>query len=72
VSSSPDPITVAAVAALGAVVAAQVAGMVALWAQQHKLRGKYDRLWLYTRQLVDDIYRGVGPPPRQPPDDLFE
>src|SRR6218665_2348290 len=28
-------------------------------------------LYLWNRQLVDHIYRGIGPPPPQPPPGLF-
>lgn len=30
------------------------------------------RLWFYTRQLIDHIYRGHPAPPPPPPEDLFE
>lgn len=30
------------------------------------------RLWLWNRSLVDHIYKGLGPPPPEPPADLFE
>ena len=29
------------------------------------------RLWLWNRALVDHIYKGLGPPPPEPPADLF-
>lgn len=29
------------------------------------------RLWQWNRQLVDHIYKGLGPPPPHPPDNLF-
>lgn len=30
------------------------------------------RLWLWNRSLVDHIYKGLGPPPPEPPAALFE
>jgi hypothetical protein len=28
--------------------------------------------WMYTRSLLDHIYRGLGPPPPEPPEGLFD
>ncbi|ADB09265.1 Uncharacterised protein [Bifidobacterium dentium] len=30
------------------------------------------KLWQWNRQLVDHIYKNLGPPPPRPPDDLFK
>lgn len=30
------------------------------------------RLWQWNRSLVDHIYKGLGPPPPEPPEDLFK
>ncbi|PWG65040.1 hypothetical protein [Bifidobacterium callitrichidarum] len=30
------------------------------------------RLWQWNRSLIDHIYKGLGPPPPEPPDDLFQ
>ena len=30
------------------------------------------RLWQWNRALVDHIYKGLGPPPPSPPEDLFK
>lgn len=64
-------IAVVAVTALGVVMAAIVAAMVALTAHVARQTARMHRLWLYTRQLVDHIYRGSPPPPPPPPADLF-
>lgn len=29
-------------------------------------------LWQWNRALVDHIYKGLGPPPPSPPEDLFK
>lgn len=29
-------------------------------------------LWQWNRQLVDHIYKGLGPPPPEPPENLFD
>lgn len=29
-------------------------------------------LWQWNRQLVDHIYNGLGPPPPEPPENLFD
>lgn len=37
-----------------------------------ELRADNQRLWAWNRSLVDHIYKGLGPPPPEPPDDLFD
>lgn len=36
-----------------------------------EMQADNQRLWQWNRALVDHIYRGLGPPPPSPPEDLF-
>lgn len=37
-----------------------------------EMQADNQRLWQWNRALVDHIYRGLGPPPPEPPADLFD
>lgn len=37
-----------------------------------EMQSDNQRLWLWNRSLVDHIYKGLGPPPPEPPEDLFK
>ncbi|TQM25121.1 hypothetical protein [Microbacterium kyungheense] len=67
-----DPILIAIVTALAVVLAAIVAGMVTLAIALVRWHADNRRLWLWNRQLVDHIYRGLPPPPPPPPAELFD
>lgn len=73
----------AAIVALATVAAALIAGTVALVTHRMSrlakverrmdaLDGRNKRLWMYCRQLIDHIYRGLGPPPPPWPDELLD
>lgn len=36
-----------------------------------EMQADNQRLWQWNRALVDHIYKGLGPPPPEPPADLF-
>lgn len=36
-----------------------------------EMQADNQRLWQWNRALVDHIYKGLGPPPPEPPEDLF-
>ena len=36
-----------------------------------EMQADNQRLWQWNRALVDHIYRGLGPPPPSPTEDLF-
>lgn len=57
---------------VGIVVASLIAGGVTLAVQLTKWHADNRRLWLWNRQLVDHIYRGLAPPPPAPPAELFD
>ncbi|GAA5205877.1 hypothetical protein GCM10025774_04880 [Microbacterium kyungheense] len=63
---------IAIVTALAVVLAAIVAGMVTLAIALVRWHADNRRLWLWNRQLVDHIYRGLPPPPPPPPAELFD
>lgn len=67
-----DAVVLAILAFAGVVVAALVAGGITLAVQLTKWYAQNQRLWFWNRQLVDHIYRGIGPPAPQPPSDLFD
>lgn len=69
---TPDPIVLGILAFAGLVVGALVAGGITLAIQLTKWYAQNQRLWLWNRQLVDHIYRGLGPPAPTPPPDLFD
>lgn len=37
-----------------------------------EMQADNQRLWQWNRALVDHIYKGLGPPPPDPPEDLFK
>lgn len=37
-----------------------------------QMQADNQRLWQWNRSLVDHIYKGLGPPPPNPPADLFD
>lgn len=37
-----------------------------------EMQADNQRLWQWNRALVDHIYKGLGPPPPGPPEDLFK
>ena len=37
-----------------------------------EMQADNQRLWQWNRALVDHIYKGLGPPPPSPPEDLFK
>lgn len=37
-----------------------------------EMQADNQRLWQWNRALVDHIYKGLGPPPPKPPEDLFK
>lgn len=37
-----------------------------------EMQADNQRLWQWNRALVDHIYKGLGPPPPEPPADLFD
>ncbi|HEU5223922.1 MAG TPA: hypothetical protein VFU07_09640 [Candidatus Lumbricidophila sp.] len=67
-----ETLVIALLATLGVIVAAFCAGAATLavalarWYVENRL------LWLWNRQLVDHIYRGLGPPPPGAPDGLLK
>lgn len=80
---TPDPIVDALLAVVGGILAAIIAGAAtlgALWARQaarwhvreESIEAQKTRMWYYNRALIDHIYRGLGPPPPDPPDHLFD
>lgn len=66
-----DPVIVAVLTFVGVTLAALITGGITLAVQLAKWHTTNQRLWLWNRSLVDHIYRGLGPPPPSPPDDLF-
>ena len=68
----PLAVIVPLLAFLGIVAAALIAGGVTLAVQLAKWHADNRLLWLHNRQLIDHIYRGLGPPPPAPPDGLFD
>ena len=68
----PAEIAIALLAFVGLVLSALIAGGVTLAVQLTKWRADNRLLWLWNRQLVDHIYRGLGPPAPAPPKELFD
>ena len=68
----PETLIVAVFAFCGVVLAALVGGGITLAIQLTRWHADNRRLWLWNRQLVDHIYRGLGPPPPAPPTELFD
>lgn len=68
----PDTLVIAILAFVGVVLSALIAGGVTLAIQLTKWHADNRRLWLWNRQLVDHIYRGLPPPPPSPPAELFD
>lgn len=63
---------VAVLGVIGLIIAALIAGGVTLAVAVIKWQADNQRLWHWNRQLVDHIYRGLGPPPPPPPKELFD
>ena len=70
---------IAIVGAVGAVVGALVSTLSAAaknkmeaYRLAQKMQADNQRLWQWNRALVDHIYKGLGPPPPGPPEDLFK
>lgn len=68
----PDTLVIAILAFVGVVLSALIAGGITLAIQLTKWQADNRRLWLWNRQLVDHIYRGLPPPPPAPPAELFD
>lgn len=68
----PDTLVIAILAFVGVVLSALIAGGITLAIQLTKWQADNRRLWLWNRQLVDHIYRGLPPPPPSPPTELFD
>ncbi|CAG7618516.1 hypothetical protein ACFPZL_01185 [Leucobacter soli] len=59
-------ITAAALLGSGLIAALVTVGL-AVWRSVQRARKTNEALWLYTRDLIDHIYRGgLGPPPAPP------
>lgn len=71
-----DADTAAIITAIGVVLAAAIAAVAGVLVHHSKRMSRMEQreksYWLYTRQLVDHIYRGLPPPPPKPPAGLFE
>lgn len=67
-----DTISIAIVGMVAVVLAALIGGAVTLAVALARWHTDNKRLWLWNRQLVDHIYRGLGPPPPAPPAELFD
>lgn len=68
----PSVVLVPLLAFVGVVLAALIAGGITLVVQLTRWHADNRRLWLHNRQLIDHIYRGLGPPPPAPPAELFD
>lgn len=60
-------VLVAALALVGVLATALVTGAVALVLDLRRTRKESRLVWMWARDLVDQVYRGEGPPPREPP-----
>jgi hypothetical protein len=67
-----DVVLIAIVSVLGVVVAAVIGGMVTIAINLARWHSDNRQLWLWNRQLVDHIYRGLPPPPPAPPAGIFD
>jgi hypothetical protein len=67
-----DVVLIAIVSVLGVVVAAVIGGMVTIAINLARWHADNRQLWLWNRQLVDHIYRGLPPPPPAPPAGIFD
>lgn len=65
-------IIVAVIGACASVAAAVVASRVTVRSQVARVQKDNQLLYLWNRELVDHIYKKLGPPPPAPPDHLFE
>lgn len=68
----PDSLVIAILSFVGLVLVALITGGITLAIQLTKWQADNRRLWLWNRQLVDHIYRGLPPPPPSPPAELFD
>lgn len=64
------PAVLAVLAASGAWIAARYGRLAAVERRQDELDRRNRALWLYCRQLIDHIWRELGPPPPNPPDTI--
>lgn len=67
-----DTLVVAGLAFVGVVLSALIAGGITLAVQLSKWQRDNHLLWTHNRQLIDHIYRDLGPPPPAPPPGLFD
>lgn len=65
-------IIVAAIGACASIAAAIIATRVTVRSQVGRVQKDNALLYLWNRELVDHIYKGLGPPPPAPPNHLFE
>jgi hypothetical protein len=74
---------VAIITAMGGILAAAIGAVVTVLTHHARRTTRaFERItrlehrerawWLYTRELVDHIYRGAPPPPPKPPAGLFD
>lgn len=66
------PILVGVISMCGVLVAASLGAIATLGVALVRWRAENRLLWRHNRELVDHIYRGLGPPPPTAPTDLFD
>ena len=68
----PDAVVIGILSFVAIVLSALIAGGITLAVQLTRWQADNRRLWLWNRELVDHIYRGLPPPPPGPPTGLFD
>ena len=68
----PDPIEIALVACLTAMMGGLIAAGVTISVQLIKWKIENQKLWSWNRALQDHVYRGSPPPPPAAPPGLFD